>query len=254
MKNILLLTATIRPNPNQPQLALIDPQERLEDYKKALMFYTEALKHGVIDEIVFVDNSGFDLKCLSEFFGSQNIEWLSYYGLDYPSTYHRGYGEFKLVDYAFENSEILKGLHAQDAIWKITGRYVVKNLKSVIKFSPRPFDIYCEIKKGWLEMGVLAWSIEGYKQVIYGVSENFKSEMPPELILAQLIEKRAKSRVGLVTEFYWNPLIIGRRGTNGSSFQGKFTGIKYLILSCLNWLRLPFRSIEFRRLDKSESK
>src|SRR5271169_5201413 len=99
MKNTLLLTSTIKPNPNQPKLKLTNPEERLEDYRKALVFYTGALKEGIIDRIVFVDNSGFDLKCLSDDFPSSNIEWLSFFGLDYPTFYHRGYGEFKLIDY-----------------------------------------------------------------------------------------------------------------------------------------------------------
>jgi len=253
MKNILLLTATIKPNSNQPQLQLANPKERLEDYRKALIFYTKVLKEGVIDGIVFVDNSGFDLKNLSDSFPLENIEWLSFFGLDYPSSYHRGYGEFKLVDYAFANSASLRGLNESDTVWKVTGRYIVKNLKSVIFYAPRQFDLYCNIRNNWVDMGVMAWSIAGYEHFIKEVSENFKTAMAPELIMAQLILEQAKSRDGVVSGYYWMPLIIGRRGSDGGQFQGKFTFFKFLLLSCVNWLRLPFRDIDYKK-TKLETK
>jgi hypothetical protein len=247
MKNILLLTSTIYPNPKQPQLRLTNPLDRLEDYRKALEFYTNALNESVIDRIIFVDNSGFDLKCLSENFSSNNIEWISYFGLDYPSTYHRGYGEFQLVDYAFANSYTLKDLDNRDIVWKVTGRYIIKNLKSVIRYAPRQFALYCDIKNNWVNMALMAWNVEGYKLFIKGVSENFKSDMPPELIMAKLIKEQSKSRKGVVTDYYWTPLIIARRGFDGVSFQGRFTYLKFILISCFKLLRLPFRNAEYTK-------
>jgi hypothetical protein len=243
MKNILLLTATIKPNANQPDLNLTNPQERLEDYRRAMVFYADALKEGIIDGIVFVDNSGFELKTLSADFPSKNIEWISFYGLDYPSTYHRGYGEFKLIDFAFANSSVLKGLNESDRVWKVTGRYIIKNLKSIILYAPKKFELYCDIKNNWLDMALIAWSIKGYERSIRGMSENFKTGMAPELILSQLIKEEAKLNGGIVSSYFWMPLIIGRRGADGSQFQGKFTHLKFLLTSCVNWLKLPFRGI-----------
>lgn len=242
-KNILLLTSTIKPNPNQPQLKLTDPQERLGDYRKALNFYSNAIREGVIEGLVFVDNSGFDLKCLSDEFPSKNIEWLSFFGLDYPSSYHRGYGEFKLIDYAFENSTILNGLNEDDVVWKITGRYIVQNLKSVIKYAPGQFDLYCDIRNNWIDMGIIAWSFKGYENFIKGMSENFKTGMAPELIMSKLIKEQAKVRDGIVSNHYWMPLIIGRRGFDAGPFQGKFTYLKFLLISSVNWVRVPFRGV-----------
>lgn len=253
-KNILLLTATIKPNPNQPQLKLTNPQERLADYRKALIFYTNMLDEGVIDRLVFVDNSGFDLKCLSDDFPSKKIEWLSFFGLDYPSSYHRGYGEFKLIDYAFANSVTLNELSKGDVVWKITGRYIIQNLKSVIKYSPGQFDLYCDIKNNWIEMGIIAWSFTGYENFIRGMSENFKTSMAPELILAKLIMEQAKLRDGIVFNHYWMPLIIGRRGFDAGSFQGKFTYLKFLLISGVNWLRIPFRGVTCLSISKLEAK
>ena len=240
--SVLLLTATVKPNANQPNLKMTNPQERLEDYKRAMVFYDDALKKGVIDGIVFVDNSGFDLKILSSDFPSKNIEWISFYGLDYPSSYHRGYGEFKLIDYAFANSTTLKKLNESDKVWKVTGRYIIKNLRRVILYAPRKFELYCDIKNNWLDMALISWNIRGYEHSIKGVCEQFKTGMAPELIMSNLILGQAKLGDGIVSRYHWLPLISGRRGGDGSQFQGKYTSIKYFLLSCVNWLILPFRN------------
>jgi hypothetical protein len=140
MKNILLLTSTIRPKANQPQLKLADPAERLKDYRKALEFYVRLVEAGTLDKIVYADNSGEDLRCLSSHFPADRIEWISNYDLDYDSSYHRGYGEFRLVDHAFSSSRTLASLAPEDRVWKVTGRYIVKNLSTVMALSPRRFD------------------------------------------------------------------------------------------------------------------
>jgi len=243
MRNILLLTSTIQPKIDQPDLKLTNPQERLSDYKKAIGFYSDLLKKEVIDGIVFVDNSGFDLKCLSDIFTSKNIEWISFYGLDYPATFHRGYGEFKLIDYAFANSVTLNGLNKTDRIWKVTGRYIIKNLNHVILFSPRKFDLYCDIQKNWIDMAVISWSLTGYERSIKGMHENFKTVMAPELIMSKLIREQENSikNNGIISNYYWMPLIIGKRGGDGGQFLGKYTYIKYMLFSFVNILKLPYR-------------
>lgn len=240
VRNILLLTSTIRPNPNQPQLKIIDPAERLEDYKKALRFFCEELNQRHIDKIVFIDNSGVDLNCLSAEFPSSDIEWISFYGLDYPSEYHRGYGEFRMVDYAMTNSKTLSQLDAEYRIWKVTGRYIVKNLRSFIRFSPSRFELYCDVKNNWAEMGVIAWNRIGYEAYIRDAYKKFATAMAPELILADLI-KNTLDRKGVVTRFYWMPLQIGRRGADGSAFVGRFTLYKFYGCSVINFCLLPIR-------------
>jgi hypothetical protein len=91
-------------------------------------------------------------------------------------------------------------------------------------------------------MGVMAWNFTGYENIIKGACENFKTEMPPELIMGKIIGEFAKAEEGKVfMRFYWMPLIIGRRGFDGSHFLGRFTYIKFLLISCVNWMRLSLR-------------
>lgn len=243
MKNILLLTSTIRPKANQPQLKLADPEERLRDYRQSLDFYVRLVEEGVLDKIVYADNSGVDLKCLSERFPAGHVEWISTCDLDYDSSYHRGYGEFRLVDHAFAASGILSSLGRDDRVWKVTGRYRVENLANVIAMTPRRFDLYCNVKGDWAEMGFMAWSRVGYERIVKGIWRNFATGKVPELILAELLKGASLDNCKIVTSFYWPPFIDGRRGSDGSPFQGRFTRMKFLFSLGHKSLVWPFRRL-----------
>jgi hypothetical protein len=240
-RNVLLLTSTIKPRPNQPQLSVIDPEARLRDYESALEFYSHQLEKGRVDRIVFVDNSGFDLRCLSDRFQSQDIEWISFYGLDYPHTYHRGYGEFRLIDYAFSHSVFLRDLSDTDVVWKVTGRYIVRNLGSVIRLAPRNFDFYCDIKNNWVGMEIMAWNRAGYEALIKGVWQKFAGEMAPELILSDTIKSISTRMKNISTTYFWPPYIEGRRGSDGGKFIGRFTPIRFGLVIFSKLALLPFR-------------
>lgn len=258
MKNILLLTSTIKPKTDQPELAIADPEERLKDYWNALEFYAAQLDAGVIDRIVYIDNSGYNLNCLSEQFTSDRIEWISFYDLDYPRDYHRGYGEFRLVDTAFSRSKTLAEIGESDILWKVTGRYIVKNLAIVIKYAPKQLDLYCLIKKKiWAEMSLMAWSRCGYDMIIKGIWEQFSTRKIPELILAEKLNSFDRSQCRIITTYHWPPFIIGRRGANAVPYQGRFTPIKFALTVIGKLAMLPFRRYnngKFRYTNPSHAK
>lgn len=247
MKNILLLTSTIRPKPNQPQLKLADPEERLADYARALEFQTRLLARGVIDRIVYADNSGYDLEPLRARFASPAIEWISFYDLNYDSSFHRGYGEFRLVDRAALDSAALGAMGDADRVWKVTGRYVVENLATVIAATPRSFDLCCEVRGGWAEMGFMAWSRRGYEQHVRGLWQRFATGKVPELILAERLRQADRSASGIVTSFFWPPFVVGRRGSDGTPFQGRFTPLRFALTAGIKLIQLPVRRLLHER-------
>ncbi len=240
-KNIVLLTATITPRTNQPNLALADPAIRLQEYRTALEFYEMLLNAELIDGVVFGENSGFDLEKLAQQFPSEKIEWLGYDDLDYSSEFHRGYGEFRLIDKCFQNSNFLQNLNGYDAVWKISGRYILKNLSSMINRSPERFDIYCDVRNGWAEMSVLAWSISGYQAVIKDIWKEFASNMAPELVLANIIALNQSRSLIFTLRYGWPPYLIGRRGTDGSTYQGRLHGIKFCVSAIRSFGQLLLR-------------
>lgn len=240
MKNIVLLTSTIKPKSDQPKLIVTNEKERLQQYKTALRHYVALLKKNIIDNIIYVDNSGYDLSELKKEFKSNQIEWVSYYDLDVPSGYHRGYGEFRLIDFAHNNSVILEAASNDDIIWKITGRYIIDNFETLIKKKPKHFDFYCNLNKNWMDMEVFGWNKRGYKEIVKGIYKKFNSKYPPELIFGKTVKDENNKELSIESKFYWPPVILGKRGTDGSSFQGKYTHIKIKVIMLYRTLINPF--------------
>jgi hypothetical protein len=238
-RHILLLTATIQPR-KQAGLKIFDMTQRLHEYEQALEMYVNHLSNGHINGIIFAENSGFPLNSLITRFPDPRIEWLSWPdGLDYDPTFHRGYGEFVLIEYVSRHSQLwltaAKREHSA-TIWKITGRYQLMNLRRVLQRAPA-FDVYCDVRGHWAEMSVMAWSPMGYERVLRSIWPRFATGMAPELILAKALEApSSKDGPKLVNKMRWPTLLEGRRGTDGSSYRGKYWLPKHLlgIAKCLS--------------------
>lgn len=221
MRNILLLSATIQPKSDQPQLAIVNHQERLGEYRKALAFYAAALERGTIDAIVFAENSSFDLSSLRRDFPHPAIDWVSTWGLDYDPSFHRGYGEFQLLDHAHQVSQVLQNAAPEDKVWKVTGRYILKNLKTVVATQPKVWTVYCDTRDGWSEMSVMGWTVPGFERFFRPFWPRFATGKAPELLLAEEMPRWVAQDPQVVTRYHWPPYLIGRRGTNGQSYQGR---------------------------------
>lgn len=226
-RHILLLTATVTPRSDQPELVLTDPEARLKDYERALSFYRRLLMNGTVNGIVFAENSGFDVGRLERSFGSDGIEYLGGFDLDYPSTYHRGYGEFRLIDRAVATSDLLRGMRPDDKVWKVTGRYILKNMSRFIAAAPAKFDLYCDVTGDWAEMGVMAWSERGHACVIRDLWQDLATGKVPELILAEKLRNASFDDCCIANSFYWPPFLEGRRAANGVNFQGRLGPLRF---------------------------
>ena len=129
--NILLLTATITPPAGVPLLHRANPQDRLQDYERALNFYLPLLNR-CIDSIVFAENSNSDISTLQNMVArsgfTERVEFLVFDGLDHPSIYGRAYGEFKLNDYVMNNSQIInRATHtARRSFYRLDGAAYTK--------------------------------------------------------------------------------------------------------------------------------
>jgi histone H3 len=129
----VLLTATITPPPGATHLARTDPKIRLGDYRKAFDFYCSALAAGVIDQLIFAENSQSDIRSLRDVTEKHGVtaktEFISHPGLDYPPEYGRGYGEFMLVDRAMASSLLIRKLPFQRLV-----REIAQDFKTDLRF------------------------------------------------------------------------------------------------------------------------
>ena len=246
-KKILLLTATITPPQDAAQLQRVDPSLRLQDYAMALEFYLKKLKKGVISAIVFSDNSNSDLKILHElaekYSATNDVEFISYEGLDYPPSYGRGYGEFKMLDYVMEKSRIIINSDASAEIWKITGRYILENIDDVIRRKPENIDFYCNcrnIPTYWMDLYVLYWSRSYYEKHIKGLYLNLKSDNEfggAEQAFRKNLES-GKSTMAIAKRFTTVPLLQGYRGWDNKNYKemGFKLFLRRFALIVLPWL------------------
>lgn len=229
-KNILLLTATITPRVGVPNLKRIDPTIRLQDYKEALNFYLSGL-HQWCDAIVFAENSNSDVSELRQLVEHQNladyVEFIVFDGLDYPPHYDRGYGEFKLLDYAMANSQIINSEVERTVVWKVTGRYIIKNMKQIITKQPSNFDIYCNFRnypKHWVDTFLMAWTPIAYQNCLKGVYDSLKTNIPEvplgtaaEELLRKWFDKQ--STIKFAYRFKATPWIDGMRGADNKGYS-----------------------------------
>ena len=233
-KNLLFLTATITPKLGVPNLKRTDPQQRLQDYAKALEFYLDQI--GVCcDGIIFVENSNSDVGPLRSLVEAKNlsdsVEFIVFEGLDYPVHYDRGYGEFRLLDYGMTHSQLIKRFaDSRTVIWKATGRYVVQNLSEMIASQPAQFDLYCNYRnypKHWVDTYFLAWTPQGYETCLRDVYHRLKTNVPgipqgiaaEELLRSWLDQRFIKTHAKIVRRLRATPDLKGIRGADNSGYN-----------------------------------
>jgi hypothetical protein len=169
----LLLTATIDPE-GMIFTERSNPKVRLEDYKKGLVFW---LQVKGISKIVFCENSNYDLSELHEVEKTHNhqkkeVEFLSFYGQDFPKHLGKGYGELKIISHAVASSKII---NHETKLIKATGRYIVNNIDEFIDFTKANpnSDIICDLSRGlkWSDSRLFACSMNFIEQYLSSTQE-----------------------------------------------------------------------------------
>ncbi|MEO0406176.1 MAG: hypothetical protein AAF289_02380 [Cyanobacteria bacterium P01_A01_bin.135] len=232
-KNLIFLTATITPKPGVPNLKRTDPEQRLQDYAKAFSFYLDQVG-TCCDGIVFVENSNSDVSLLRNLAEEKGlvdqVEFIVFQGLDYPVHYDRGYGEFRLLDYGMSASELIKQFpDCRTVIWKVTGRYIVRNLCQAISSQPQSFDLYCNCRnypKHWVDTYFMAWTPEGYETCFRDVYHRLKTNVPgipsgiaaEELFRSWVEQRFIKENAKVVKRFRVTPAIEGTRGADNRGY------------------------------------
>ena len=221
-ENILMMTATITPN-NALNLRRTDPAARLKDYHDALGFYL-ALIGRPLHGIVFVENSNSDVTTLRDLVASRGltgrVEFLCNYGVYLYSEKGRAHGEFKLLDYAMAASTMVHQTGPDHLIWKVTGRYIVKNLTSIIATAPAGIDAYVDMKdhpRRYMDMRLMAWTAAGYDRAFRGAADDLDAKTH-EAAMRDYLPSRAQG-VRLIPRFRKEPFIQGIRGWDNRSYS-----------------------------------
>ncbi len=227
MNNLLLITATISPPTGAVNLSRSDPALRLQDYLEAFIFYVDCLDRGLFNSLVFCENSGSDITELRKIAeGSPSyskIEFLVFDGLDYPPHYGRGYGELKLIDFAMRQSTIIANAPSNLFVWKVTGRYVIRNVNNLIS-APENLILFCNCKNHpikWADMYFMGWRRGWYDLIFDGALDKVKENQGTTsaeigfraIVDAISVDNPVKHR------FDEPPIIKGVRGYDGHRYE-----------------------------------
>jgi hypothetical protein len=223
---LLLITATVRPPAAATSLARRDPAERLKDYAVALQFYIRQLEMGVFDGLVFVENSDSEIRELKALgrssTRSERIEFISYQGLDYPPQHGRAFGELRLLDHAMGTSELIRAATPDEVIWKVTGRYIIRNAERLVSGIPAA-DLYChcrDLPRPWVDMYFMGWRKGAYPQTLQGACERVRDGdgAGSEAAFRVLIDEHSRN-FRVQKRFPVPPQVSGIRGYDNQAYD-----------------------------------
>lgn len=250
-KNILLMTATVNPN-GLIDSSLQNVDIREEQYISTLKFYAS---QPDVDKIVFVENSGWDLKKMLQKSGvsPEIVECISLDCNNYPRELGKGYGEFQLIDKAIDLSKTLK---ANKNFVKVTGRFPVINISNMLKeFEKKDVDLYCDIVNhniyDWLHTGwddhhgrtvVYKASVDFYKKYFYGrfVECNDEIDHTAEWLMYDVAMSH-RDNPNVILRFKTEPHPTGRAGhhvgglIDTNDYDDNLSRIKRGIRQILRW-------------------
>lgn len=162
MTNTLLLTGTITPSSKIENKSTNDLniENRKKDYIRALLYY---ITQSHFENIVFCENSNTDIeefksiKNIAKKF-NKNLEILTFsWNVDLAIKYWYWAWESEIFDYFFENSKLLKD---SDSFYKITWRYILRDINNIIKNTE---NIWNYFHKQWLFMTQFTLSTAFFK-------------------------------------------------------------------------------------------
>jgi len=180
-------------------------------------------------KIVFVENSDFPLKELN-IIESNNFEYLTYYGQNFPRSKGKGYGEIRSIEFAFKNSKFIKNAKS---IIKCNGRYFFKGIHKLLDLD---YDLVCNFKKDlkFVDSRVFYFKKEFFLK--YFIKYKDKIDDTKGVVFEVCLAKAA--HLLLSENGTWNyiplPLIIdGFSGTDNV----KVNSLKNILLSYLKYAR-----------------
>ncbi|WP_304035706.1 hypothetical protein [Mesonia mobilis] len=239
-KITLLLTGAIAPN-TWDMLKVTDSEVRRRQYIEAITYYLENTNY----DLIFVENSGNDI---SNYFKQykKRTEFLTYESEPTVPDRGKGYKEMEILQYAYENSQILlKSGH----IIKITGRLKIINLQklirnNILKLTNQDFIATCIYKEGKMDARCFAFSLSFLDEFLkYKEKVNLKYSF--EKALWKSVISFVKNNRATYRQFSENLRVSGVNGAFGVAYD------RSVIIEFAKYLRYQFlRKSKVKLLEK----
>jgi len=230
---IVLMTGTIRPNAGTPLLSRTNVEDRIKDYLTAFDYYLGLLSRGEISALVFVENSNFGMERFAQHCAGHSkasrIELISYDGKQSPGE-SRFVGETKLLRDAFRMSEIINS-GKESHVWKVTGRYIIRNLVRIIRTDERDNDLILNCRDypmRYVDFGLVGFSTRNGRSIVDRIVDLTTSASSDEREVRNMIDGKEFADLKIRKRFSYVPDFIGVRGSDSSSYGGLRYRLLYL--------------------------
>lgn len=138
----ILMTASI--STRGMKGAFFTDSQREKMYLDTISYYCNTFEKKTIKpNIIFAENSDWDLSYIKKQIFYSNIEYISLPSSEFDISKGKGYNEFLLIDKTLEKSNFLKN---GNGFIKVTGRYPILNINTFIKNIKSSDLIYCDLK------------------------------------------------------------------------------------------------------------
>lgn len=211
----LLLTGCIHPN-GMSLTSLQNPEVRRLQYIDSIRFYLKKTPFN----IVFVENSGTDISTFFNDLEIRRIDFVTFVGNDYNKLYGKGYGEMLILKEAFKRSKFIS---ETTRICKITGRYKIANIMSLISSSHKMNSSISGLFRSdfqFMDSRIFIADWNFYSNYLFANSEvvNDSEGMYFEKVLSKSVLRAMADNI-IYAPFKVLPRIIGQSGTDGMYYR-----------------------------------
>lgn len=225
-RHLMLLTATIQPDPRVPNLQVRSALDRQRDYLETLHWATSSTT-SLFDGVVFAENSGADLSPLRTVLSSvKPVEFLSLPPSTKPEA-GRAYLETQLVLDAFDRSESLRDTSA--TVWKLTGRYQIRNASAIAAHSPADTQLYFNLRRiprRFADMQFYGIGPGGVAPLAEILPSLLELGPAPEVELYNTLMRLRARGMPISVRFSHEPDLVGTRGFNGVPYGTGRDGLR----------------------------
>lgn len=222
MKTVILLTGCINPN-GMVYTALNNTEERKMQYVNAINFYIENTNFP----IVFTENSGTDISTLfQDSIDSGRLECLSYIG-NQNKEKGKGYGEAEIIEHTLNNSRFIDD---NSIVIKITGRLIISNINRISKSLKKHSDfVSCQFHSDlkFADSRLICATTTFY---LYFLKYKDQINDHDGIYFEHILSSSVLNTNIRYIPFSEEPMIIGKSGSTGVTYQTNTKSIKNSLL------------------------
>lgn len=234
MTRVLFMTGTVAPPADTPLLARQDASARIEDYRQALDFYLDVLARGGVDRLVFVENSGHGMAPFAGMAEARGLgpraELLSYAAPPVGPEGSRLEAEFRLLLHGLAAARTFREVEGA-TIWKVTGRYIVRNIEAIMAGAPPGCDAHFHCRDypaPYVDFALAGYAQDRAAEILGLLADGPMGTEYMRWVRAEL-DHGALARFRISRRHARIPRLSGRRGVDGASWDAPAQRLRWAL-------------------------